>query len=186
MKRCVVAAAVFFALACSKPPIVVGSKNFTESVILGELLAQTLESQRCTVDRRLNMGGSLVCDSAIASGSLDAYVEYSGTALTAILHQQATNDRAAVDRIVSAAYAKRGLRWGPNLGVKHTFAVIVRRESAPASATGSSSVPTAGPASWRATTSTSRRRRRRWTSASRTRRWRRARSTSSPATQRTA
>jgi glycine betaine/choline ABC-type transport system substrate-binding protein len=130
MKRCVVAAAVFFALACSKPPIVVGSKNFTESVILGELLAQTLESQRCTVDRRLNMGGSLVCDSAIASGSLDAYVEYSGTALTAILHQQATNDRAAVDRIVSAAYAKRGLRWGPNLGFNNTFAMIVRRDYA--------------------------------------------------------
>ena len=130
MKRCVVAAAVLFALACSKPPIVVGSKNFTESVILGELLAQTLESQRCTVDRRLNMGGSLVCDSAIASGSLDAYVEYSGTALTAILHQPATNDRAAVDRIVSAAYAKRGLRWGPNLGFNNTFAMIVRRDYA--------------------------------------------------------
>src|ERR1043165_9031017 len=81
MKRCVVAAAVLFALACSKPPIVVGSKNFTESVILGELLAQTLESQRCTVDRRLNMGGTLVCDSAIASGSLDASVDYSGPAL---------------------------------------------------------------------------------------------------------
>jgi len=76
------------------------------------------------------MGGSLVCDSAIASGSLDAYVEYSGTALTAILHQPATNDRAAVDRIVSAAYAKRGLRWGPNLGFNNTFAMIVRRDYA--------------------------------------------------------
>ena len=69
---------------------VVGSKNFTESVILGELVAQKLESAGCKVDRRLNLGGSLVCDAAIASGSLDAYVEYSGTALTAILHRPAS------------------------------------------------------------------------------------------------
>src|SRR5438045_3813210 len=67
-----------------KEPVVVGSKNFTESVILGELVAQKLESAGCTVERRLNMGGTFVCDSAIASGSLDTYVEYSGTALTAI------------------------------------------------------------------------------------------------------
>jgi glycine betaine/choline ABC-type transport system substrate-binding protein len=116
--------------ACSKQPIVVGSKNFTESVILGELVAQKLESARCTVDRKLNMGGSLVCDSAIAHGSLDAYVEYSGTALTAILHQPSTNDRAAVDRTVASAYAKRGLHWGPNLGFNNTFEMIVRRDFA--------------------------------------------------------
>jgi len=122
---------LLLALACGKhAPLVVGSKNFTESVILGELVAQRLESAGCTVDRRLNMGGSLVCDSAITSGSLDAYAEYSGTALTAILHQPSTNDRAAVDRIVSGAYAKRGLRWGPNLGFNNTFAMIVRRDYA--------------------------------------------------------
>jgi len=116
--------------ACSKQPIVVGAKNFTESDILGELVAQKLEASRCTVDRRLHMGGTLVCDAAIGSGALDAYVEYSGTALTAILHQPATNDRAAVDRIVGAAYAKRGLRWGPSLGFNNTFAMIVRRDYA--------------------------------------------------------
>lgn len=123
---------VFCLLTCGprSTPVVVGSKNFTESVILGELVAQTLESAQCRVDRRLNMGGSLVCDSAIAHGSLDAYVEYSGTALTAILHQPSTNDRAAVDRIVSTAYAKRGLHWGPNLGFNNTFAMIVRRDYA--------------------------------------------------------
>ena len=123
-------AVALLALACSRPPIVVGAKNFTESNILGELLAQTLESQRCSVDRRLNMGGTLVCDAAIASGSLDAYVEYSGTALTAILKQPTTSDRAAVDRAVADAYAKRGLRWGPNLGFNNTFAMIVRRDYA--------------------------------------------------------
>src|SRR5207237_835368 len=101
-------------IACAKqPPIVVGSKNFTESVILGEMLAQKLESAGCTVDRRLNLGGTLVCDAAIASGSLDSYVEYSGTALTAILHRPAMNDRTAVDRQVASTYAKRNLPWGP-------------------------------------------------------------------------
>src|SRR5438270_1921472 len=104
-----------------KKPVVVGSKNFTESVILGELLAQKLESAGCKVDRRLNLGGTLVCDAAIASGSLDAYVEYSGTALTAILHRPAMNDRNAVDREVASAYTQRSLRWGPNLGFNDTF-----------------------------------------------------------------
>src|SRR5437868_3215261 len=101
--------------------VVVGSKNFTESVILGELLAQKVESAGCNADRRLNLGGTLVCDAAIASGSLDAYVEYSGTALMAILHQP---NASLVD-----AYAKRGLHWGPNLGFNDTFAMIVRRNA---------------------------------------------------------
>ena len=86
MKRFVIA--LLFLTACGdKQPIVVGSKNFTESVILGEMVAQKLESAGCKVDRRLNMGGTFVCDSAITSGALDAYVEYSGTALEAILKQ---------------------------------------------------------------------------------------------------
>ncbi|MCU1348841.1 MAG: Substrate-binding region of ABC-type glycine betaine transport system [Acidobacteria bacterium] len=121
-------------LSCEKRaasvPIVVGSKNFTESVILGELVAQKLESAGCTAERKLNMGGTLVCDSAIEGGSLDAYVEYSGTALTAILHKPSSSDRAAVDRAVRAGYAKRHLRWGPNLGFNNTFAMIVRRDDA--------------------------------------------------------
>ncbi len=112
-----------------KKPVVVGSKNFTESVILGELLAQKLESAGCKADRRLNLGGSLVCDAAIAAGSLDTYVEYSGTALTAILHQPLLKSRAAVTDVVSRAYARRGLHWGPNLGFNDTFAMIVRRNS---------------------------------------------------------
>jgi glycine betaine/choline ABC-type transport system substrate-binding protein len=109
--------------ACAqKAPIVVGSKNFTESVILGELVAQKLESAGCKVDRRLNMGGTFVCDSAMTSGALDTYVEYSGTALEAILKQPKAD--------VAAAYAKRGLRWGPALGFNNTFAMIVRRDDA--------------------------------------------------------
>lgn len=116
--------------ACTRDGLTVGSKNFTESVILGELLAQRLEQAGCRVDRKLNLGGTLVADRAIASGSLDAYVEYSGTALTAILGKTATPDRATVDRIVSEAYKARGLTWGPNLGFNNTFAMIVRAPDA--------------------------------------------------------
>jgi glycine betaine/choline ABC-type transport system substrate-binding protein len=119
MKRLI--AAVLLLAACAKKPVVVGSKNFTESVILGELLAQKLESAGCRVDRRLNLGGTLVCDAAIAAGSLDAYVEYSGTALMAILHQPQAS--------LTEAYSKRGLHWGPNLGFNDTFAMIVRRNA---------------------------------------------------------
>ncbi|HEX9161377.1 MAG TPA: glycine betaine ABC transporter substrate-binding protein [Thermoanaerobaculia bacterium] len=125
-----IVAVILFIGACAKrPAVVVGSKNFTESVLLGELLAQKLENAGCRADRRLNLGGTLVCDAAIRSGSLDAYVEYSGTALTAILHQPLLHSREEVSAAVAREYAKRGLHWGPNLGFNDTFAMIVRRGS---------------------------------------------------------
>jgi len=130
---CLLPSAICLLFACNareQRPIVVGSKNFTESVILGELIAQKLEANGCTADRRLNMGGTFVCDTAVRTGSIDAYVEYSGTALTAILKQPSLNDRARVDAIVRGAYEKRGLRWSPPLGFNNTFAMIVRRADA--------------------------------------------------------
>jgi len=133
MRKLLAIAALAF-LTChpeqQRKPIVVGSKNFTESVILGELVAQKLESAQCRVERKLNMGGTFVCDAAITSGQIDSYVEYSGTALTAILKQPVSSDRAAVDRTISAAYDKRSLHWGPNLGFNNTFAMIVRQDYA--------------------------------------------------------
>ncbi|HEU4886483.1 MAG TPA: glycine betaine ABC transporter substrate-binding protein [Thermoanaerobaculia bacterium] len=131
MKRIVFAALLVLATACGrKETIVVGSKNFTESVLLGEVIAQRLESAGCKVDRKLDLGGTLVCDKAILSGDLDAYPEYSGTALTAILKRPISSDRAAVTRDVQAEYGKRGLNWGPPLGFENTFAIIVRRADA--------------------------------------------------------
>jgi glycine betaine/choline ABC-type transport system substrate-binding protein len=125
-----------FAFACEREkafqPVVVGSKNFTESVILGELLAQKLEGAGCKVDRRLNMGGTLVADTSIASGAIDTYVEYSGTALTAILEQPIASSSEAVDRAVRNGYMKRDLRWSQSLGFNNTFAMIVRRADAEA------------------------------------------------------
>ena len=70
-----------------------------------------------------------MCDTAIRSGSIDAYVEYSGTALTAILNQPLRHSRAEVNETVARAYAQRGLHWGPNLGFNDTFAMIVKRGS---------------------------------------------------------
>src|SRR5581483_9143483 len=127
MKTFVVATLLF--AACAQKPIIVGSKNFTESIILGEIEAQTLERAGCTVERRFNLGGTLVCDEAIRGGGIDTYVEYSGTALTAILHQPLQQSRDAVSQAVAGAYARRRLRWGPNLGFNDTFAMIVRRDA---------------------------------------------------------
>jgi osmoprotectant transport system substrate-binding protein len=113
-----------------KEAVVVGSKNFTESVILGELIAQKLEAEDCPVQRRPNLGGTLVADKALKSGDIDTYVEYSGTALTAILKHQSLNSRSAVDQYVKSEYQKRDLTWGPNLGFNNTFAIIVRKPDA--------------------------------------------------------
>lgn len=116
----------------SRNALVVGSKNFTESVLLGELVAQKLEGAGCRVDRRLNMGGTFVCDTALTAGAVDVYVEYSGTALTAILKRPIDRDPGRVSALVEAAYRERGLVWGPALGFNNTFAMIVRRQDADA------------------------------------------------------
>ena len=118
------------ACAGEKAPITVGSKNFTESVLLGEIIAQRLEKAGCTVERKLDLGGTLICDRAMLAGSLDVYPEYSGTALTAILHQPISGDGAKVTSIVESEYRKRGLVWGPALGFENTFAIVVRRDDA--------------------------------------------------------
>jgi osmoprotectant transport system permease protein len=112
--------------------IVVGSKNFTEQVILGELVAQTLERRGIEVTRRLNLGGTFICDQAIRSGDLDIYVEYTGTALTAILKQPVTPDADVVLTTMREMYADRGLSVLPALGFNNTFAILVRRADAAA------------------------------------------------------
>ena len=111
------------------PAVVVGGKNFTEQRLLGELLAQTIERAGMRVVRRLDLGGTLVCDSAIRSGGIDVYVEYTGTALTAVLHEPPSSDAAAVRARVEAAYAPKGLEWLPPLGFDNTFALVVRHDA---------------------------------------------------------
>jgi osmoprotectant transport system permease protein len=107
--------------------IVVGSKNFTEQLVLGELLAQTIEHDAgLPVDRRLNLGGTLICDRALIAGDIDVYVEYTGTALTAVFHQPVSNDSSAVFDTVRTFYANSGRTLLPPLGFNNTFAVLVR------------------------------------------------------------
>jgi osmoprotectant transport system permease protein len=129
-----VVALVIAGLAFRSQPgatVVVGSKNFTEQVLLGELLAQTIErTTSLSVVRKLNLGGTAVCDRALRSGDLDAYVEYSGTALTALFKQPVVHDRRKALEIVREAYARAGLTLGPPLGFNNTFAILVRGDEA--------------------------------------------------------
>jgi osmoprotectant transport system substrate-binding protein/osmoprotectant transport system permease protein len=107
--------------------IVVGSKNFTEQLILGEIVAQTIERDTgLTVDRRLNLGGTLICERALASGDIDVYVEYTGTALTAVFHQPLAGDSSAVLQAVRDAYARTGRALLEPLGFDNTFTILIR------------------------------------------------------------
>jgi len=112
--------------------IVVGSKNFTEQVILGEILAQQIERRLgVPVERYLNLGGTLLLHEALVRGSIDLYPEYTGTALMAVLKRPPSTDPAAVLAAVRAAYQSRWkLAWLSPLGFNNTFAMIVRGESA--------------------------------------------------------
>jgi glycine betaine/choline ABC-type transport system substrate-binding protein len=119
--------------SCSHPDrIVVGSKNFTEQVILGELLAQQIEQKtHLAVERKLNLGGTLVAHEALVAGQIDAYVEYTGTGLTAILKEPPMNDPNRVYEKVKAAYKSRfGVEWTEPLGFNNTFAIILRKADA--------------------------------------------------------
>jgi len=111
--------------------IIVGSKNFTEQILLGELLAQTIERQTSLgVERKLNLGGTLICERALAAGDIDVYVEYSGTALTAVFKQPVIRDRRAVLDVVRQRYAATGRTLLEPLGFNNTFAILVRGDVA--------------------------------------------------------
>lgn len=121
--------------SCSPPrpdhPII-GAKNFTEQVILGELLAQEIEAKsNLKVERRFYLAGSYICHQALVAGRIDAYVEYTGTALTAILKQPLDRDPDAVLATVRRLYASRyGVTVGPPLGFENTFAMVIRGDDA--------------------------------------------------------
>ena len=127
---------IWFALlalaSCSRgdSTIVVGSKNFTESVLLGELLAQQIENTTALrVERRLNLGGTFLCHQALRSGQIDLYPEYTGTALTAILKRPVEQNPGKVLETVSLAYREEfAAQWLQPFGFNNTFAVVVRPE----------------------------------------------------------
>ena len=119
--------------SCSRPHgIVVGSKNFTEQLILGEIAAQQLERKlHVPVERKLDLGGTLLTHEAILKGDIDLYPEYTGTASSVVLKAQIATDpgRAYID--VKDQYLKRfQLVWLPPLGFNDTFAMVVRTQDA--------------------------------------------------------
>jgi osmoprotectant transport system substrate-binding protein len=121
--------------ACSErrsDTIVVGSKNFPEQALLGEILAQHLEARtHLHIERRFYLAGSYICQQAMLAGRIDTYVEYTGTALTAILHDPIESDPAAVLGRVQTEYKQRfGLEVMPSLGFNNTFAIVIRGEDA--------------------------------------------------------
>src|SRR2546422_7393974 len=130
--RPVVALALLLTACGPRDRIVVGAKNFTESDLLAEVVAQQIERRTgLPVDRRLHLGGTFVCHRAITAGKIGVYVEYTGTAFTAILNHAPLRDRDSVYRAVAAEYARRfGLTWGKPFGFDNTFAIVVRRRGA--------------------------------------------------------
>ena len=116
----------------SRPPeIVICAKNFTEQLILGEILAQKIETQTdIQVKRRFNLAGEL-CHQALVAGQVDLYVEYTGTAFTNILKQKPISDPQAVFNQLKSDYAEKyNLIWMPPLGFNNSFAMVVRQDDA--------------------------------------------------------
>ncbi len=112
--------------------IVVGSKNFSEQALLGEIIAQHLEARtHLRVERRFYLAGTYICQQALLAGRIDMYVEYTGTALTAILHDPIERDPSEVFTRVQQEYKQRfGLDVMPSLGFDNTFAIVIRGEDA--------------------------------------------------------
>jgi osmoprotectant transport system substrate-binding protein len=108
--------------------LTVGSKNFTEQLILGEILKQSLENAcHMPVDGRFYLAGTYICQQAILSGRIDTYVEYTGTALAAILKQTFTGDSQAAYDLVKTEYKQRfNLDVMPSLGFNNSFAMVIR------------------------------------------------------------
>jgi len=115
----------------SKPRVVVGSKNFTEQVLLGEIVARQIERRLgFEVDRKLDLGGTLLAHEALKAGSIDLYPEYTGTALTAVLKQPPVNDAKVALERVRKGYRAWGIEWLSPFGFNDSFAMVVRRDSA--------------------------------------------------------
>ena len=126
--------AVTFLTSCRAPKteIVIGSKFFTEQVVLAELLAQHIEARTgIHVERKTNLGGTLLVHKAMQAGQVDLYVEYTGTALNAVLNEKPTGDPSAVYQRVKQLYGQRfNFEVTEPLGFENTFAMVIRGEDA--------------------------------------------------------
>ena len=123
---------LLLAACSSKHRVIVGSKNFTEQVILGEIIAQHLENRlRQPVVRKLNLGGTLLAHQALLARDIDVYPEYTGTAFTNILKRSGVTDPAVVlDRVRTEYATGMQVDWLDPLGFSSTFAMTVRGDDA--------------------------------------------------------
>ena len=116
----------------TRPDVTVGSKNFTEQLVLGHMMALVIEDQTdLTVDRRFCLGGTMICHRALVDGDIDLYAEYTGTGLTAVLHDETSADPDQVYEFVSREYQRRyDVQWLPPFGINNTYAIAVRAKDA--------------------------------------------------------
>ncbi|MBK1988030.1 ABC transporter permease subunit [Sphaerospermopsis aphanizomenoides BCCUSP55] len=128
----IIAGLIAFNFQQTPATITIGSKNFTEQVILGEILAQQIESHtRLKVERQFNLGGTFICHEAVKAGKIAGYVEYTGTAFTAVLKEKPITEPQVVYEKTKQAYQdKYKLKVMQPLGFENTFAMIIRGEDA--------------------------------------------------------
>ncbi len=112
--------------------VVIASKNFTEQFILGELMAQIIEGNTgLSVDRRFNLGGTMICHGALMGGEIDLYAEYTGTGLTAVLKESVLSNPDEAFKVVAKEYSRRfDIEWLKPFGFNNTYAITVRQEDA--------------------------------------------------------
>lgn len=130
-----IAATIVLAAATFQPaaaePIKVGSKNFTEQFILAEMYAAVLENAGFEVERKINLGGTLIAHQALTTGQIDLYPEYTGTALSAVVKGEVSTDAQKVYDQVKDFYAKEfNLNWLKPTGINNGYVIVVRGETA--------------------------------------------------------
>ncbi|HZU96737.1 MAG TPA: glycine betaine ABC transporter substrate-binding protein [Planctomycetota bacterium] len=131
MRGALLLAALVALGARHEKPVVVGSKDFIESNVLAEVMAAALEAHGVKVERRLDLGGTLICLEALRSGAIDVYPEYTGTGLVAVLDEPAPHDGLAALLVVRRRFAERfGLAWLDPFGFENTYVIAVRRPTA--------------------------------------------------------
>jgi osmoprotectant transport system substrate-binding protein len=134
-QACLAVAVALTAAACGggsgEDTVSVGSKDFTEQLIIGEMYALVLEENGFTVDRKLNLGGTPVAQAAIESGEIDLYPEYTGTALLTVLNLPTSSDQQAVFDTVKQAYQEQfNLVWLDPSPMNNTQALAMTEEQA--------------------------------------------------------
>ncbi len=131
-KICSVLALIWCLAGCSpKPVVIVGSKNFTEQNLLGEIIAEQVENRlHAPVARKLNLGGTMLAQTSLLNGEIDLYPEYTGTAFTNVLKHSGISDPGLVLDQVRAEYQGMNLTWLDPLGFDNTFAMTVRGSDA--------------------------------------------------------